>query len=410
MTQPRHILVVDHDPGDRALTALVVGQSVPDAVVIAADDPLSVGEILVRQSLAGVVVERQLPWCDVLSLIGKIREAHPDSVVITYGREPVTSLLPEWTDLGVTAYLSKSSADLLLLGDILADRLGTAAAEPPALDTSKADQQPAAKADPPPVEQGDEQDARFMSEMFYAISHDLMQPLQIFVRQTRLLDDMYKTQLDDAGQNLVTNIGQVAGHMQVLLDSILSYYRLDASDNTDDLVDIGEALDIVLATLESTLDTVSAKVSVGKLPALKISRGKGVQLFQNLIGNAIKFRSDKPLTIAIDALEVKDNWLFTVKDNGIGIDENSLDQIFDMFKRLHPQSQYPGNGIGLALCARIVAQHGGKLWATSKPGEGAAFHFTLPRQPVDSEKIKGRSKRSGNESKAENPASGGQPR
>src|SRR5690606_16541525 len=130
---------------------------------------------------------------------------------------------------------------------------------------------------------------------------------------------------------------------------------------------------------------ISGTVVIDNLPRLQVNRGQLTQVIQNLLTNAIKFRGNDSPKIKISALDVTDNWLFTVEDNGIGIPEDKVDDIFVLFKRLHSHSEYSGSGLGLALCKRIVEDQGGKIWARAKPGQGTAIHFTLPKQRLTSD-------------------------
>ena len=219
--------------------------------------------------------------------------------------------------------------------------------------------------------------------MVYAISHDLQEPLQIFSRQTSLLDEHYMQQLDDNGQSLITNMGRVARHMQSMLDALLDYYRIDNPLAEIEKIDVSQSIKAVLSMLDSALQEIGASVEIGKLPHLYLNKGQMIQLFQNLLGNAMKFRGKQPLNIKIEAQNTSLAWLFSVRDNGIGIEKDALDRIFNMFQRLHTQEEYPGNGMGLALCKRIIEQHGGKIWARSKPNRGTIIYFTIPKQPAN---------------------------
>jgi signal transduction histidine kinase len=177
----------------------------------------------------------------------------------------------------------------------------------------------------------------------------------------------------------------VAAQMLLLLDSILAYYQPQAGDAPEEVADIGEVVRSVIAVLQPSLDDISGTVVIDNLPRLQVNRGQLTQVIQNLLTNAIKFRGNDSPKIKISALDVTDNWLFTVEDNGIGIPEDKVDDIFVLFKRLHSHSEYSGSGLGLALCKRIVEDQGGKIWARAKPGQGTAIHFTLPKQRLTSD-------------------------
>jgi chemotaxis family two-component system sensor kinase Cph1 len=138
----------------------------------------------------------------------------------------------------------------------------------------------------------------------------------------------------------------------------------------------------VLETLQVSIDESQAKISCNGMPTLMVDSTQLCQLFQNLIGNAIKFRSDRPLEIQIKSQLEGDEWHFVFSDNGIGIQDKYFDKIFKVFQRLHTREEYPGTGIGLALCKRIVDRHGGRIWVESEAGVGSSFHFTLPEKGI----------------------------
>lgn len=388
MDDKKSILLVDDNADDRVLLELLCRQLLPDALIHAPADPVSLGEMLATTTFHAAVIEYRLGWCDAVGLVGKLRARNPQSAVIFFSREELKTLAPDMAELGLCAFFSKSAADLVRIPALLGKKLKTLSTAASVATTAHI-QPPApagmgrgAVSEKIPEAIPETLKATFLADVLREISHDLMQPLQILVRQASVLEENYSKALDGKGQSLVSNLGDVARNMQFLLDAILSYYREDMGSREEgNSIDapIGEVLETVLSTLRSELDAIGARVKVGTLPHLMVNRNKMVQLFMNLLGNAIKFRGDKPLTIRIDALDVKESWIFSVSDNGIGIKEKHQEAIFDMFKRLHGLDKYPGNGIGLSLCRRIVEQQGGKIWARSKPGEGTTISFTLPK-------------------------------
>ncbi|MFZ1933638.1 MAG: ATP-binding protein [Thermoguttaceae bacterium] len=141
--------------------------------------------------------------------------------------------------------------------------------------------------------------------------------------------------------------------------------------------DAGAALRLAIGNLEASIQEKGAEIVHGELPTVRADAGQLTQVFQNLIGNALKFRSEAPPKIRVDACREEDYWRFSAHDNGIGIDAKFQDHIFEMFRRLHTRQQYDGSGIGLAICKKIVDRHGGRIWVESEPGQGATFHFTI---------------------------------
>jgi light-regulated signal transduction histidine kinase (bacteriophytochrome) len=173
--------------------------------------------------------------------------------------------------------------------------------------------------------------------------------------------------------------------MRAMLDGILEYARAGREGRALAPVDFNRALEEALENLRARIEETGAEVRHTTLPVLPGEYRQVVQLFQNLVGNALKFQGVDPPRVVIGARERESDWRFAVKDNGIGIDPRFHQRIFGMFQRLHTAEEFPGTGVGLALCKRIVERHGGELWVHSAPGEGATFFFTIPKQAAASE-------------------------
>jgi len=216
-----------------------------------------------------------------------------------------------------------------------------------------------------------------LEQFAYVASHDLQEPLRMIAGYTQLLQQRYKDKLDeDANQFILYTVDGVL-RMQNLITDLLTYSRLETRSETFEPVDCRAVLDDVLATLQMTIEENNAVIKYGPLPTVRANKGQLFQLFQNLISNAIKFRSDKPPLINITAKPQDKQWLFSVSDNGIGMEPQYLERIFVIFQRLHTRDKYPGTGIGLAICKKIVERHGGRIWAESQPGKGSTFHFII---------------------------------
>ena len=166
--------------------------------------------------------------------------------------------------------------------------------------------------------------------------------------------------------------------MQRLISDLLSYSRVGSQNTPLEPTDTKEALDEALRNLGAVIEESRAEITWGDLPVVPADRSLVVQLFQNLIGNGIKFHGEASPRIRVEAEPESEGWRFSVRDNGIGIKEAYLEKIFVIFQRLHGRKEYPGTGIGLALCKRIVEHHGGSIRVESEPGRGSAFHFTIP--------------------------------
>ena len=166
--------------------------------------------------------------------------------------------------------------------------------------------------------------------------------------------------------------------MDQLTEDLLSYARLDSPSRSSSEVDCNEVVASTLAFLHARIAETRAQIDVEALPAVMGDRGQLIQLFQNLLGNALKYCKGRSPDIRVSAQRGTAEWVFRVSDNGIGIESQHLLRIFEVFKRLHTMQEYPGNGIGLAICQRIVARHGGLLWVCSEPGLGSTFYFSIP--------------------------------
>jgi light-regulated signal transduction histidine kinase (bacteriophytochrome) len=177
---------------------------------------------------------------------------------------------------------------------------------------------------------------------------------------------------------LIGHMVEGAARMQALILDLLAFSRVGARGHELVAVDSAQALERALKQLAGAMHESHAQVEVSSLPRVKADADQLAQLFQNLMGNAIKYRGSEPVKIAIEAQSSGSAWEFSVRDNGIGIEPQYFDKIFVLFQRLHTREEYPGTGIGLAICKKIVERHGGRIWVESTPGQGSAFHFTLP--------------------------------
>lgn len=214
----------------------------------------------------------------------------------------------------------------------------------------------------------------------YIASHDLQEPLRMVSNFTGLLREEYGKELDETAQYYMRYIEDGSARMQNLVSDLLEYSRINPDDTGREDVDCNKTLAVALQNLETLIEETHAVITYDTLPVIKANSVRFTRLMQNLVGNAIKYRRhDTAPTIHI-AVEDKDNeWLFSVSDNGIGIREEYLEQIFVIFKRLHNKDEYGGTGIGLAICRKIVESFDGHIWAKSKFGEGTTFHFTIPK-------------------------------
>jgi light-regulated signal transduction histidine kinase (bacteriophytochrome) len=218
-----------------------------------------------------------------------------------------------------------------------------------------------------------------LEQFAYSASHDLQEPIRNVAICAQLLNRGYTGRLDPEGEKLLKTVIASAHHMENLVRDLLEYTHVTrAAVEPADLTDANKVLATVLRTFEGAIRETGADVTQGPLPQVILPAVRLQQVFQNLISNAIKYRSTRPPRIHVSASRVEGSWLFSVEDNGLGIDPKYHERIFGIFKRLHTKDQYPGTGIGLAICKRIVEHTGGRIWLQSESGKGAKFLFTVP--------------------------------
>jgi light-regulated signal transduction histidine kinase (bacteriophytochrome) len=217
-------------------------------------------------------------------------------------------------------------------------------------------------------------------EMFaYEASHDLQAPLGMVINYLRLLADKYHNQLDAGALDFVAAAEEGVQWMQTLIKDLLAYSKVDTQDQPFRRVDCQDVLARTLANLKITLEAQSAEITHDALPVVFADEAQMVQVFQNLIANAVTFNTANPPRVHLSAKLSGKSWLFAVKDNGLGIAPRDARKIFKAFTRLPNGKKYQGTGMGLTICKKIVERHGGKIWVESQPGKGSIFYFSLPR-------------------------------
>lgn len=217
-----------------------------------------------------------------------------------------------------------------------------------------------------------------LRQFAYVSSHDLQEPLRTIISYTQLLEHRYRQSLDTDAREFMTYVVEAAQRMSVLINDLLSYSRVvNAESFPMRPVNIPGVVEGVLLNLMKAVKENGASVAYDELPTVLGDETQLIQLFQNLIGNAIKYRGADSPKIHISAEDMGERWLFSIRDNGIGIDPPYHDRIFGLFKRLHGRD-VPGTGLGLAICRKIVEKHHGRIWVESALGQGAVFRFTLP--------------------------------
>ena len=238
-----------------------------------------------------------------------------------------------------------------------------------------------------------------LEQFAYVASHDLQEPLRMVSSYLTLVDKRYNDKLDDDGKEFIYYAVDGAKRMQELIQALLTYSRLNTKKEEKKLVDCNSILKNVLVDLQISIKESDAEIDSSKLPEIYGNRKHLTQLFQNLVSNSIKYRGEKIPGISISVTDIanenipnekagiSDGWLFSIKDNGIGIKEEFSERVFRIFERLHTKNEYSGTGIGLSICRRVVENHGGRIWVESVPGEGTCFYFTIPYSNMKSSEV-----------------------
>lgn len=215
----------------------------------------------------------------------------------------------------------------------------------------------------------------------YIASHDLQEPLRTLSSFLQLLARRYEGQLDERADTYIRFAVEGADQMRGLINGLLEYSRVGTRARDPEPVGCEEALAVAMRGLQVQIEETGTTITHDPLPIVVADGTQLIQLLQNLLANAMRFRGDEPPRIHVGARREDGMWRLSVKDNGIGIEEPYLERIFSVFQRLHTREEYPGTGVGLSICRRIAERHGGRVWAQSVPGEGTIFHATLPAEP-----------------------------
>ncbi len=221
-----------------------------------------------------------------------------------------------------------------------------------------------------------------LQQFAYVASHDLQEPLRAIISFSQLLEEKYHDKLDEDGKEYIYFITDGAKKMNVLIKDLLSYSRITTQANPIEWHDLEPILNDVIFNLQEAIKESGAVITHDPLPTLKVDRIQFLQLFQNFLSNAIKFRNVDPPKIHIGVKRLSNYWIFSIKDNGIGIDPKYHDRLYNIFYRLHTKEEYPGTGIGLPICKKIVQRYGGEVWVESELGKGSTFYFTIKTKKI----------------------------
>ncbi len=221
-----------------------------------------------------------------------------------------------------------------------------------------------------------------LEQFAYVASHDLQEPLRMVSSYMQLLESRYKDKLDDDAKEFIDFAVDGAARMQRLIQDLLAFSRVGTRGRAPEVVSAEDALNEALANLAIRIQENGAQIEHQELPTVFVDRNQLTQVFQNLLGNAIKFRAKREPVVKVSARQLDDFYEFRVEDNGIGFDQKHAERIFVIFQRLNSRETYEGTGIGLAICKKIIERHGGRIWVESRIGDGTTFYFTLPREPM----------------------------
>lgn len=318
-----------------------------------------------------IVVDERQTWTDWQEIAASCVQSRPNALLVLLAASDQTPSQDGLLAAGMSAAYPRNSAGLIGLSGLI----GKLAAQERVFSL---------RHDAADIEADAEQAGREDRErLVYAVSHDLQDPLQLAKRYADILNDDFERELGESGSKLLGHLQFNLARTQEMLDELLEYSRLQTAAPDRQPVDFNELLDEVVALYKLQLDEIGGTVArQHTLPTLAVDRRQFLRVLQNLIGNAIKFRGEQPLHVSVRAQRVRNEWRIGIKDNGIGIAEEDAKRIFGMFERAGGAERYPGTGMGLAICKRIIQNHGGRIWVRSSPGSGSVFIFSVP-QPGD---------------------------
>jgi signal transduction histidine kinase len=366
------ILLIEDNPSDAELEIAELRRGGFDVRSDAAQTREEVSDLLDRNSYDLVLADYNLPHFRGMEAVEVIRENKLDTplILVTGALKSVTAV--ECLKQGATDYVLKDNLTRL---PICVRR----ALEETRL---KQERQRAQEELAKKVEELARSN-RDLEQFAYVSSHDLQEPLRMVAAYTQLLAERYRGKLDEKADRYIGYAVEGALRMQALIEDLLAFSRVGRNGGEHTSTDCNAAVDEALRNLAAAVKESGVIVTRVQLPFVHGSHFQLVQLFQNLIGNAIKFCKGQPPKVKISAEQTGDKWQIALEDNGIGIAPEHREQIFVIFQRLHTREEYTGNGVGLAICKKIVEQHGGRIWVEANPEGGSIFRFTLRAAAAD---------------------------
>jgi signal transduction histidine kinase len=358
--QPLRALIVEDQPDDIELMQRALREAGFEVQGDSVQDEEAFQEAVRKNSYDVVLADYNLPQWNGMEAVAALRREGLDIPVIV-----VTGALGE---IKAVECLREGAADYVLKDHLprLPGSVRRAVQEKKLREENKRGQEDLARSN------------HELEQFAYVASHDLQEPLRMVASYTQLLAERYRGKLDENADKYIHYAVDGATRMQALIEDLLAFSRVGRPGIELQNTDCNTVIEIACKNLERAIQESAARIEHERLPVIVADTRLFVQLFQNLIGNAVKFRGKETPVIRITAEKENQEWTFVVADNGIGIAPEHAKTVFQIFKRLHTHTEYPGSGIGLSICQKIVEQHGGRIWVESAPGQGAAFKFVVP--------------------------------
>jgi signal transduction histidine kinase len=376
-----HVLFVSACTADETvLTTLLVRESEGEGIHLSAASSAQAffDAVYSEERYQVIVIDDRQPWSDWQSVAATCAKSRPNALLVLLTSAERADQHEAALSAGAAAVYPRNSAGLIALARLVIKLAAQERSFSLRLD---------GRAGEGDSDTAPDQDRE---KLVYAVSHDLQDPLQLARRYAAILNEDFENELGESGSKVLGHLQFNLNRTQEMLDELLDYSRLQGAKPDRQPVDFNELLDEVIGLYKLSLEEIGGSITrQHSLPTLVVDRRQFQRVLQNLIGNAIKFRSERPLHITVRAQRVRNEWRIGVKDNGIGIAEEDAKRIFGMFERAGGAEEYPGTGMGLAICKRIIHNHGGRIWVRSSLGSGSVFIFSVPQAGDTAEVLAG---------------------